>query len=285
MGWAIESSTCGPSTWMAMTGPYPIRRVWQVREPVSLSDMRSHFGFQSALRGIIYLPKEMDENLIWAQPRKLRWVSWRKWYVSEKWCLCLADFIASVNPTRIIIIIPCKSGSTTSPVFPCRSTHFSLPCCQTLAVGHNAADTWLHRRLPDGIPTSRIKRMMTSATVLILAQKAHCILVAETLEFPTSSDRRQRTSLRRHLVILLIPIWGFLTWNSGRQRRTLTLNHIWMMIAFCSSQPGPDFPSDGLWCGPSEIDQKMWCRTAGTVRPYVVVHYYPYVLLHYYRTS
>ena len=57
--------------WDGYDWAYRIRSVWHLNQPISLADTRKDFGFKSAPRGLVYLPKELDDKVAWAEQKKL----------------------------------------------------------------------------------------------------------------------------------------------------------------------------------------------------------------------
>lgn len=57
--------------WDGYDFAYKILSVWELIEPIPLATMRSTYGFRSAPRGLVYLPKQVEEQVSWSRQKKI----------------------------------------------------------------------------------------------------------------------------------------------------------------------------------------------------------------------
>lgn len=55
--------------WDGYEYAYKIVSVYELREPVTLAEMKSKYGFKAAPRGLIYLPEGISQRFIWNEQR------------------------------------------------------------------------------------------------------------------------------------------------------------------------------------------------------------------------
>ncbi|KAH6994997.1 PUA-like domain-containing protein [Ilyonectria destructans] len=65
--------------WDGYDFAYKIVSVYELRQPISLEMMRAEFGFKSAPRGLVYLPKEIFNSVNWKQQKLLLEGARRNW--------------------------------------------------------------------------------------------------------------------------------------------------------------------------------------------------------------
>lgn len=58
--------------WEGYDFAYEIVTVYELRRPISLKELREKHGFKSAPRGLVYLPKSINNSVNWKQ-QKLVW--------------------------------------------------------------------------------------------------------------------------------------------------------------------------------------------------------------------
>jgi hypothetical protein len=49
--------------WEGYDWAYRVRSVWRLKDPLTLEELRDTYGFRSAPRGLIYLPKELERDV------------------------------------------------------------------------------------------------------------------------------------------------------------------------------------------------------------------------------
>ena len=57
--------------WDGYDFAYKILSVWELVQPISLATMRNTYGFRSATRGLVYLPKEIGKRVTWNRRKKI----------------------------------------------------------------------------------------------------------------------------------------------------------------------------------------------------------------------
>ena len=50
---------------------YRILSVWELKQHIPLAALQRDYGFESAPRGLVYLPKSIDEDVAWDQQTKV----------------------------------------------------------------------------------------------------------------------------------------------------------------------------------------------------------------------
>jgi predicted transcriptional regulator len=56
--------------WEGYDYAYEILSVWELRELIPFAVMRDKFGFRSAPRGLVYLPKRIRDCVVWNKQKK-----------------------------------------------------------------------------------------------------------------------------------------------------------------------------------------------------------------------
>jgi predicted transcriptional regulator len=58
--------------WDGYDWAYHIKSVWRLKKPLTLKELGDKYGFKSAPRGLVYLPKELKRDVAWDQQEKIR---------------------------------------------------------------------------------------------------------------------------------------------------------------------------------------------------------------------
>ncbi|RVD80738.1 uncharacterized protein DFL_008631 [Arthrobotrys flagrans] len=62
-GFGNEEFNSRHKDWDGYDFAYKIISVYELRDPISLSEMRAKYDFKSALRGLVYLPKALNQQV------------------------------------------------------------------------------------------------------------------------------------------------------------------------------------------------------------------------------
>jgi hypothetical protein len=57
--------------WDGYDYAYRILSVWELRQHIPLGAMRTKYGFKSAPRGLVYLPKSIGDQVIWNRQKRV----------------------------------------------------------------------------------------------------------------------------------------------------------------------------------------------------------------------
>lgn len=64
----VEFNT-GHEDWAGYDFAYKMVTVYDLRQPITLKDMKENYGFKSAQRGFMYLPKSIRDSYDWTQQK------------------------------------------------------------------------------------------------------------------------------------------------------------------------------------------------------------------------